>query len=242
MNTGELADKLSQWIKMQAEGAKCRGAVFGMSGGIDSAVIAVLAQHALGKNLLGVIMPCFSIPQDEEHALDVAGKFGIETKKVVLDSTFDTLFGGIPNVSVNPAARRLASANLKARLRMSTLYCFANQLGYMVVGSGNRSELAVGYFTKHGDSGVDILPIGNLVKAQVRELAGYLGIPRIIIDKAPSAGLWEGQTDEAEMGFTYDQLDSFILTGKTEDSARKKIERMMAGCGHKKQTPPIPPF
>ena len=125
---------------------------------------------------------------------------------------------------------------------MVTLYHFANQLRYLVIGSGNRSELAVGYFTKHGDSGVDILPLGNLVKAQVRDLAEYLGVPREIIDKPPSAGLWEGQTDEDDLGFTYDQLDSFLLTGETDADARQRIESMIAGSGHKTQTAPLPPF
>jgi len=111
-------------------------------------------------------------------------------------------------------------------LRMVTLYYIANQLGYMVAGSGNRSELTVGYFTKYGDGGVDILPLGNLVKSQVRELARCLGIPREIIDKPPSAGLWEGQTDEAEMGLSYEALDNFILTGKATEEVREKVEAM----------------
>jgi NAD+ synthase len=125
---------------------------------------------------------------------------------------------------------------------MVALYYITNQLRYMVVGSSNRSEVAIGYFTKYGDGGVDIMPLGNLVKAQVKELARFLGIPQPIIDKPPSAGLWDGQTDESEMGISYEALDSFILTGEASDGVRKKIEKMMAGSAHKRSLPPIPEF
>ncbi|UCD09264.1 MAG: NAD(+) synthase [Dehalococcoidales bacterium] len=237
-----LADKLSSWIADKVKEAGCRGAVFGMSGGIDSSVVAVLSKHALGENVLGVLIPCYSIPQDEEHALAVAEKFSIRTQKVVLDTAFDALTSSLPDNPVDEAAGRLATANLKARLRMVTWYHFANQLRYLVVGSGNRSELAVGYSTKYGDSGVDILPLGNLVKTQVRDLAEYLEVPREIIDKPPSAGLWEGQTDEDDLGFTYGQLDSFLLTGETDTAVKQRIQSMMVGSRHKTQPPPIPPF
>jgi NAD+ synthase len=136
----------------------------------------------------------------------------------------------------------LAQANIKARLRMITLYSYANQLGYMVVGSGNRSELVTGYFTKYGDGGVDILPLGNLVKAQVRELAAYLGVPECIITKPPSAGLWQGQTDESEMGLTYREIDEYLLNDKASDVVRRKLESMFAASEHKRKTPPLPDF
>jgi NAD+ synthase len=242
MEIEELAEKLSSWIAEKVKEAGCRGAVFGMSGGLDSSVVAVLSKQAMGDNVLGVFIPCYSIPQDEEHVLTVAEKFGIDTRKVVLDTVFDTLSGLLPDNPVDEVAGRLAMANLKARLRMVTWYHFANQLRYLVVGSGNRSELATGYSTKYGDSGVDIQPLGNLVKAQVRDLAGYLGVPHEIIEKPPSAGLWEGQTDEDDFGFTYEQLDSFLLTGKVDESVRHRIESMMARSGHKTQSPPLPPF
>jgi NAD+ synthase len=237
-----LADKLSSWIVDKVKEAGCRGAVFGMSGGLDSSVVAVLSKYAVEDNVLGVLMPCYSIPRDEEHARKVAEKFAINTQKVVIDTAYDVLSGLLPDNPIDEAAGRLATANLKARLRMITLYHFANQLRYLVIGSGNRSELAIGYFTKHGDSGVDILPLGNLVKAQVRDLAEYLGVPPEIIEKPPSAGLWEGQTDEDDFGFTYGQLDSFLLTGETDAAARQRIESMMVRSGHKTQSPPLPPF
>jgi NAD+ synthase len=125
---------------------------------------------------------------------------------------------------------------------MVSLYYLANQLRYLVVGSSNRSELAVGYFSKYGDGGVDIVPLGNLVKAQVREMARFLGIPHEIIKKPPSAGLWPGQTDEAELGLSYDDIDRYLLTGEADDEVRSKIESRMAAYGHKRQPPALPDF
>ena len=122
---------------------------------------------------------------------------------------------------------------------MVTLYYFANQFKYMVAGSSNRSELSIGYFTKYGDGGVDIMPLGSLVKGQVRELARFLNIPQQIIDKPPSADLWEGQTDETELGFSYDELDRYLVNGKATNELKKKIESMIATSKHKRQPPPI---
>ena len=210
-----------------------------MSGGLDSSVVAVLCQQACPQNTLGVIMPCHSHPEDMKHAQAVAKQFSIPTKTVVLDTIFDTLLKVLPGESVESATSHLAKANLKARLRMLTLYYFANQLEYMVVGSGNRSELATGYFTKYGDGGVDILPLGNLVKGQVRELARFLDVPRSIIDKPPSAGLWAGQTDEGELGFSYEELDRYLVTGQAASEVRAKIEARIAASAHKNRLPPV---
>ncbi|MHB8105142.1 MAG: NAD(+) synthase [Dehalococcoidales bacterium] len=235
-----LAKKLSDWIKEKVTEADCKGAVLGMSGGIDSSVVAALCVRVFPKNTLGLIMPCHSSEKDKEHAEMMAKKFSIATKTVVLDDIYDAYLKILPDFKPEASLKQLAQANLKARLRMITLYYTANQLKYMVIGSGNRSELTVGYFTKHGDAGVDVLPLGNLVKKEVRELARFLKIPQEIIDKAPSAGLWAGQTDEGEMGFTYEDLDCYILTGKAPDALKKRIEGMHAASAHKCATPPIP--
>jgi NAD+ synthase len=110
------------------------------------------------------------------------------------------------------------------------------------VGTGNRSEISIGYFTKYGDGAADILPLGNLVKNQVRELAVYLDIPKEIIQKPPSAGLWVGQTDEEEMGITYDELDRYLLTGHAAAEVKKKIDTRITGSSHKRALPAVPPF
>ena len=238
----ELADKLVFWLRERVAEAKARGVVMGMSGGLDSSVVAVLCRLAFPDNALGVLLPCHSNPSDMEHAYMVAHKFKISTRSINLDSVFDALSGVLPGEGLDPTTRKRAEANLKPRLRMVPLYYLANQLGYLVVGSSNKSELTVGYFTKYGDGGSDILPLGNLVKGQVRKLAHHLGIPDEIIDKPPSAGLWEGQTDEQEMGITYEQLDRYLTTGEAGDEIRKTIEGMIATSSHKRKMPPIPPF
>jgi len=242
MNTEQLAEKLISWIRDKVLAAGCKGVVVGMSGGLDSSVLAVLCHRAFPQSMFGMLMPCHSCQEDGEHARAVASKFSIPTKTVVLDAVFDTLLKALPDDRIDPAVSRLAKANLKSRLRMLTLYYFANRLKYMVVGAGNRSELSVGYFTKYGDGGVDILPLGNLVKGQVRELACFLGIPQQIIDKPPSAGLWQGQTDEGELGFSYEEFDRYLIIGEASNELKGKIESMIAASEHKRLPPPVASF
>jgi NAD+ synthase len=238
----ELAQKLVSWIQEKVKESGCRGVVFGLSGGIDSATVGALCRRALPEGCLGLILPCYSHPRDEEDARRVAEVFGIPYKVIVLDRVYDALVEALTGRASSAGERSLALANIKPRLRMVALYYWANELNYLVVGTGNRSELAVGYFTKYGDGGVDILPLGNLVKTQVKELARYLGVPQDIIDKPPSAGLWEGQTDEEEMGLTYAELDRYLLTGEASPEVAKKIKALAAKSEHKKRLPAVPPF
>jgi len=242
MNEEQLAEKLVGWIREKVLAAGCKGVVVGVSGGLDSSVAAVLCHRAFSQNMFGVLMPCYSSQEDMEHAQAVASQFSIPTRTVVLDAVFDALLKALPSDRVDPTVSQLAKANLKVRLRMLTLYYFANQLKYMVVGSGNRSELSVGYFTKYGDGGVDILPLGNLGKGQVRQLARFIGIPQQIIDKPPSAGLWSGQTDEGELGLTYEELDRYLITGQASGELKEKIDSMIAASDHKRQPPAVAHF
>jgi NAD+ synthase len=158
---------------------------------------------------------------------------------VDLTPVFDSLLEALP------PGDRVAAGNLKARLRMAVWYYFANSRNYLVVGAGNKSEIKIGYFTKYGDGGVDILPLGDLLKTQVRELACELGIPEEIIVKSPSAGLWEGQTDEGEMGITYEELDRVLIaiesghTGECNQEALARVRGMMAASQHKRDPIPI---
>ncbi|HEX3721974.1 MAG TPA: NAD+ synthase [Nitrolancea sp.] len=235
-----LADNIAFWIRDQVESAGLNGVIVGLSGGIDSATVAGLAVGGLGNDrVLGAIMPAHSQPLDVEHAQLVAKTFMIETITVDLSVPFDEL------VALLPTGNQLAMANLKPRLRMLTLYHLANTRGLMVVGTGNRSELMVGYFTKYGDGGVDLLPLGSLYKRDVRAIAREIGVPQAIIDRPPSAGLWEGQTDEAEMGITYEQLDG-VLSGidRGDTSAFPsdlvaKVQQMIARSAHKRLSAPI---
>ncbi len=238
----ELANKLTAWIRDQVALAKRRGVVLGLSGGLDSAVVAVLCNRAFPDNSLGLIMPCYSSETDIEHAMAVAGKFHIPSITIALEGVFDSLLRVLPAGDYEPVNKKLAEANLKPRLRMLALYYSANQLGYLVVGTGNRSEISIGYFTKYGDGAVDILPLGNLVKRQVRELAIYLDIPKEIIQKPPSAGLWVGQTDEGELGITYEELDHYLITGQAAEEVKKKVDTRITGSAHKRALPAIPPF
>ncbi len=242
MDIESVSRKLSVWIREKVEEAGCRGVVLGLSGGLDSSVLAVLCQQALPQNTLCLLMPCHSIDTDRAHAEMVAEKFSIKTRMVSLDTVYDSLLEALPDFQSDAALVKVTHANIKARLRMITLYNTANQLQYIVAGSGNRSELTIGYFTKYGDGGVDIIPLGNLVKSQVRELAGCLGIPQEIITKPPSAGLWEGQTDEEEMGLTYEVLDNYILTGNAPEDLKKTLETRKTASFHKRETPPIAPI
>jgi len=234
-----LSEKIVKWLKDRVQEAGARGVVFGLSGGLDSSVLACLSKRALGDGALGLIMPCHSDPTDEKCAYLVAERFNIRIERVDIGSAYDEF------LKVLPSGKKTSLANLKPRLRMIVLYYFANELSYLVVGAGNKSEITTGYFTKYGDGGVDILPLGKLLKTQVRKLARELQIPEEIIRRVPSAGLWEGQTDEGELGLKYEDLDRAILSiesSKTENLSSailERVERLREKSIHKRLPPPI---
>lgn len=235
----KLSLSISDWIKRQVKSANKEGVVLGLSGGIDSSVVAALSKLALGDNVLGLILPCQSSVRDERLARKFAKKFGIKLRKVNLTGTFNKL----SNLCVE--AGGLARANLKPRLRMLVLYYFANSLNYLVAGTGNKSELMIGYFTKYGDGACDILPLGGLLKTDVRKLAKELGIPGEIVKRPPTAGLWEGQTDEDEIGMCYENLDKClkVIEEKGEPKVGRKtlqkVEAMIRSSRHKREKPPL---
>jgi len=237
----QLAAHLTDWIRAEITSGGGRGAVFGLSGGIDSAVVAALAKQAFPHHTLGVIMPCHSDPRDADDGALVAHHYGIPSATVDLSPVYDLLVEQLAGSSSDLPESRLATANLKPRLRMTTLYAFANQLGYRVLGTGNRSEIAVGYYTKYGDGGVDLLPLASLVKSEVRDLARSLGVPARIITKPPSAGLWADQTDESEMGLTYEELDAYLLTGAASSAVTARVDAMNAASEHKRTLPAVAP-
>jgi NAD+ synthase len=219
--------------------ARSAGFVVGLSGGIDSAVTAALCKRAVGEgNVLAAWMPCHSVPEDERCSWLVAEALDLSLVTVSLTAIYDSF------LQVLPEGTKMACANLKPRLRMSTLYYLAQANGYLVAGTGNRPEIMVGFFTKYGDGGVDLEPLGELYKHEVRELACVLGIPQPIIDRAPSPGLWPGQTDEGEMGITYAEIDAVLAAwqaGQDPDLPAEriaKVEGMVARSKHKRAMPP----
>jgi NAD+ synthase len=241
---------IAAWLQQRVTIAGARGLVVGLSGGIDSAVVARLCQMASPGKVVGVIMPCHSDPRDEADARLVADHFGIPAVRVDLAPAYDRLVEDLQAAVAHlpadqqpvPAAKapdikaRVPLANVKPRMRMATLYFVANSLNYLVVGTGNRSELMIGYFTKYGDGGVDLLPLASLLKSEVRGIAAELDVPQAIIDKAPSAGLWLGQTDENEMGFTYADLENYLTTGPetVSPALAMRIERLVRATDHKR--------
>jgi NAD+ synthase len=250
--TTTRAEKIAAWLHERVESAGARGFVVGLSGGIDSAVVIRLCQMAVHSRALGVLMPCYSQPQDEADALLVAKTFSIPFVRVDLAEPFDAMVEsihaaakGLPHeVHVLDIKQQLPEANIKPRLRMATLYCLANSLNYLVAGTGNRSEITLGYYTKYGDGGVDVLPIGGLLKSEVRALAREIGVPAPVIEKPPTAGLWIGQTDEAEMGFTYEMLENYLEHGRSAVPAQvaDRIEMLRKNSEHKRALPPIAPI
>ncbi|MCD6312221.1 MAG: NAD+ synthase [Thaumarchaeota archaeon] len=242
-----------EFLKEYVEEAGRRGVVVGLSGGLDSSVVCTLAVKALGsENVHGLIMPDRRVTPEEdvEDAVMLAEKLGVYHQVVELDQIYDSFSramrfyrdeAGIPN------------ANLRARIRMIILYYYANLNGLLVCGTGDKSEIMLGYFTKYGDGGVDILPIGDLYKTQVRELARRLNLPRRIVKKPSSPRLLPGQTAEGEIGATYDEIDQILYLhfdrGLSLDEVekktgidRRKIDAVVARVHaneHKRRLPPI---
>jgi NAD+ synthase len=254
----ELADRISEWLRQQLERSGAARFVLGLSGGIDSAVVAGLAARGVGSDrVLGVMMPSSSNPNDHEAARLVAEAFQIPTITVDLTDATTGLRAVLPtpddvgtmlglDAPITAASEQLANANLKPRLRMTTLYYIANLVGGMVLGTGNRSEAMIGYFTKYGDGGVDLKPISNLYKREVRAVARAIGVPAPVIERPPSAGLWEGQTDEDEIGITYDELDRALdalksgATTDIPDDVLARVRGMVERSAHKRK--PVPEF
>lgn len=211
---------LVEFIKSKVEEANSDGVAIGLSGGIDSTLTAYLACEAIGReNVFGVIMPSTTTPtEDKIHGIEIAQHLGIDYKEIAIDSILNEYLYVTQLDSDN-----LAIGNLKARIRMSVLYYYANFKNYLVIGTGNKSEILIGYFTKHGDGACDMEPIGDLYKSEVFKLSEYLNISSEILNKPPRAGLWENQTDEDEIGMSYDLLDEILYLYTEKDMKNTEI-------------------
>jgi NAD+ synthase len=234
------------WLRALAQNAGADGLLVGVSGGIDSALVSFLIKRAFPENSLGVILPCKSHPQDRYDALKVVEAASLHHIEIDLSSAHEEIFSNAKQAILdknewNENQAKLGDANLRARLRMSTLYAVANNYNYLVVGTDNAAEWHLGYFTKYGDGGVDCVPIANLTKGEVNEWATRVGVPHEILTKAPSAGLWEGQTDEAEMGTTYAMVDLYLEGKDIPDKDLQIIKQLHKRSTHKRQLPPKPP-
>ncbi|MBN2260019.1 MAG: NAD(+) synthase [Clostridiales bacterium] len=234
-------EKTVEWLRNKVNEAGAKGLIVGLSGGIDSSVVAFLIKKAFPENSLGIIMPIHSQLVDQNDAESLAKVVDIDYHIVDLSQDHLNIKEKVLSKLKGDVNDRGSDSNLRARLRMSTLYTFANALNYLVVGTDNAAEVLTGYFTKYGDGGVDILPIAHLTKREVYEWGKYLGVPKSILDRAPSAGLWEGQTDEDEMGVTYKAIDDYIEGKEISEKDRKVIERLFNQSKHKREMPPAPP-
>lgn len=229
-------EKRVEFIKDLVAKTNSKGIIYGNSGGKDSALVGILCKMAC-ENTLGVIMPCDSkrnYEEDTDHGNLVASQFNIETRTVDLTEVKKAL---IDSVSPVTELNRSADINIPPRLRMTTLYSIAASEGRLVAGTGNRSEIYMGYFTKWGDGGCDFNPIADLTAGEVFEFLKYLDAPSEIIDKAPSAGLYEGQTDEEDMGVTYSAIDEYILNGNAHSHDAEIIRRYHSTSEHKRRMP-----
>lgn len=250
---GLRSQHITDWLRQRLAASAASGFVVGLSGGLDSAVVARLCQIAAPENVVGLIMPCHGAEVDEVDARAVADHFGLPVRRVDLAPAYDRMvadiragLGDLMPAEDDPGSAapdaRVPLGNLKARLRMSTLYFTANALGCLVAGTGNRSEVLVGYFTKYGDGGSDLLPLGGLLKGEVRTLARELDVPQAIIDKPPTAGLWPGQTDEGDLGLTHADLERYVTAGPDAVSPAlvMRVERLIRTSEHKRALPPTP--
>ncbi len=242
---------IEESIVAAVEASRLNGAIVALSGGIDSALVATLASRAVDVYGLLLPDPATSDPTDAEDAQDLAKGLGIDCEIIEIGGIVEAVYAARPRLG--PKKCQLAYANVKPRVRMVMNYFASNLDGRIILGTGNKTELLMGYFTKYGDGGVDVLPIGDLYKTRVRQMAAHVGVPERIIKKPPSAGLWKGQTDEKEMGIDYETLDKVLYgvfdlglsygeieaeTGIDEAKFTHIMERVREN-EHKRNVPPI---
>lgn len=227
-----------EFIKNMLDKTKAKGIVFGNSGGKDSALVGILCKAAC-EDTVGIIMPCSSernFGEDMDDGKKLAESFSIETRVIDLTTVKERELQVLSEIT---QVTDTASANIAPRLRMITLYGVAASENRLVAGTGNRSEAYMGYFTKWGDGAYDFNPIADLTASEVFEFLRYLGAPMSIIQKAPSAGLYEGQTDEKEMGVTYKAIDNYLLNGNAAEHELSVINRYHLNSLHKRKMPQV---
>lgn len=220
---------------LKQSGAKCY--ILGLSGGVDSSLVAAITRRAVGRDkLFCYTLPIHSDSKDESDAFKLAKMLDVNIKKVDLSSTYESYLKEIDGDNFS----RLTKGNLKVRMRMCALYAFAQDKNGLVLGTDNYDENYVGYFTKYGDGACDLLPIVSLTKKEVREAAKLYGVSDELAHRTPTAGLYKGQTDEKEMGISYDELDAFLLGKDVSKEAKERIEKLHKASDHKRNDIPRP--
>lgn len=244
------AESIVEFIRSYTENAGVKSVVIGLSGGLDSAVVTKLASLSLGQeNVHALFMPELSTPIDDfEHVRLISSTFGVEYETIDISPLIHSIRKVYPH-----SMDEITLGNIKSRLRMLLWYGYSNLKNSLVCGCSNKTELLIGYFTKYGDGGSDFMPIGDLYKTQVYQLAKYLEVPEPILEKAPSAGLWKGQTDEQELGISYEKLDKILygierkmavekiaMLADVSESEVLRVKEMRRISQHKRSMPLIP--
>lgn len=243
MDVKTSVDERVEWIKKLLISTGAKGIIYGNSGGKDCTLVGALCKMAT-DSVLGVIMPCQSSQNygsDRDDALAAGERFDIEQIEIDLSDTKSSLLAAIGSQfekdSASAANVKTAGININPRLRMTTLYALGQARGYLVAGTGNLDEATLGYFTKWGDGAYDFNPIADLTVGEIYEHLRYLGAPENIVSKAPSAGLYQGQTDEDELGIKYADVDAYLRGGDVGEEAVAKIEKAKAASAHKRRMP-----
>ena len=230
---------IEKFLKNYLENNGMNTYVLGVSGGVDSSLCAALARNAVGKDKLHcLIVPIDSAKEDIEDALTLVKDLDLKYDIIDASETFHTYLKDFEKCGMS--FDRSTLGNLKARMRMSILYAVAQNERGLVIGTDNADERCVGYFTKYGDGACDILPIAHLVKAEVVEASKILGIRPSLAERVPTAGLYEGQTDEKEMGVSYKDLDAYVLGKEVNETAKKRIQYLERISEHKRKPIPMP--
>ena len=233
MELKEYLDYVVTYLKDYASKCGAKGYVLGLSGGVDSSLTAALAKKAVGKeNLMTLIMPIDSLKIDEDDAIKVAEYLDLNYLIIPQDKAYKEMLNSFSYLSLD--LNTATKANMKARLRMTTLYAYAQHHGYLVLGTDNKDERYTGYFTKFGDGAADVYPLVHLLKKEVVEGAKIFNLPSFLAERVPSAGLFQGQTDEMELGLTYQEIDDYLLGKSIAKESEERLLRLHQISEHKR--------